>query len=303
MRSDALAAGSSDRELGRLVRAGVLRRIRPGAYVAADAWATLDDAQQHRVRARAVLRKAQTEVVLSHVSAVPEYGAPTWGLSLDDVHLTRTDRCAGRKEAGIRQHQGRLFSPDVVSRDGVDVTSATKLALDITTVASLEASLCVVNYLLHAQMTSPEDLVERYRWMENDPHTLRTDLVLRLADSRIESVGETRTFVLCWRESLPMPQLQYAVAGTRLDFAWPKHGKWLEFDGKQKYVQFARPGESVADVVLREKQREDMIRELTGWQCLRITWSDLERPSRLAARIRTFLGVPAVATIAARRWA
>ena len=75
----------------------------------------------------------------------------------------------------------------------------------------------------------------------------------------------------------------------RLDFAWPEHDVWLEFDGKEKYVKYLREGETATDAVLREKRREDRIRELTGWRCIRITWADLFFPDRLAARIRDML--------------
>jgi hypothetical protein len=40
---------------------------------------------------------------------------------------------------------------------------------------------------------------------------------------------------------------------------------------------------------MREKRREDRIRELTGWRCIRITWADLFHPERTAARIRAML--------------
>ena len=36
------------------------------------------------------------------------------------------------------------------------------------------------------------------------------------------------------------------------------------------------PGESASEVVVREKQREDMLRQL-GWQVVRWVWSDLSR--------------------------
>ena len=146
--------------------------------------------------------------------------------------------------------------------------------------------------------------------MENDPFTLRTGLVLRLADPRLESVGETRTHYVCWRQSIPAPELQFIVVGAdgreiaRLDFAWPERGKWLEFDGREKYVKYLRPGETITDAVLREKRREDLIREITGWQCLRVTWADLADPDRLGARIRRFLAaVPADLATPARRLA
>jgi len=41
--------------------------------------------------------------------------------------------------------------------------------------------------------------------------------------------------------------------------------------------------------VFREKKREDLIRAVTGWRCIRITWIDLEHPERTAARIRAVL--------------
>ena len=34
---------------------------------------------------------------------------------------------------------------------------------------------------------------------------------------------------------------------------------------------------------------EDLVRELTGWICIRVTWADLADPARLAARIRAAL--------------
>ena len=41
----------------------------------------------------------------SHLSSAVERGAPVWGLSLDQVHTTRTDRRNGRREAGIVHHR------------------------------------------------------------------------------------------------------------------------------------------------------------------------------------------------------
>lgn len=296
LRREALAAGYTDRDITKMVRSGLWHRIRHGAYVGARAWNELSNAEQHALLARAVLRQARAEMVLSHISALPEYGAPLWGLPTDVVHVTRRDRRAGRKESGVQQHQGILVPDDIAVRRGVEVTSATRTAIDITTVADTERSLVVVNHLLHEKHTTLEEVRDRYSSMERHPFTLHTDLVLRLADPRIESVGESRTFFLCWSQGLPVPEPQFIVPdqGTgevfRLDFAWPQHGVWLEFDGKEKYVKYLREGETVADAVLREKRREDRVRELTGWRCIRITWADLFFPERTAARIRAMLG-------------
>jgi hypothetical protein len=298
LRSELLEGGHSDRDLARLVRAGMLHRVRRGAYVDAAAWAAAGSGERHALVARAVVKQAQTGVVLSHVSAIPLYDGPTWGVPLDVVHVTRPDGRSGRRERGVRQHRGVLLDADVTTRHGLEVTSGTKTALDATTCLGTEASLVTVNHLLRGQFTTLVDLRERYASMAHDPFTLKTDLVLRLADPRLESVGETRTFFMLYRGGVPAPVPQYEVVdetGTvfaRLDFAWPELGVWLEFDGREKYIKYLGKDDSLVDVVLREKKRESRIAELTGWRCIRITWADLERPNATVARIIAMLGVP-----------
>jgi hypothetical protein len=296
LRRDALAAGYTDRDIARLVARGEWHRIRHGAYVAGALWQSFDAVQRHALTSRAVLIQARTPLVLSHLSAMPEYGGPMWGVPLDVVHVTRRDRRAGRKEAGVRQHQGILLPGDVEIRNGVEVTAAPRTAIDVTTVAGVEQSLAMINHLLHEGFTTIAEIRQRYTTMDKHPFTLATDLVLRLADGRIESVGESRVLYLMWRHGVPRAEPQLVVTDhsgreiARLDFAWPERKRWLEFDGREKYLKHLRPGESVADAVLREKRREDMIREITGWRCIRITWADLYHPERLAERILAFLG-------------
>lgn len=301
LRRQLIADGWNDRAIARQVSAGAWVRVRHGAYLPAPIWEQLDQTARHGARARAVQLQASTDVVLSHVSGLPEYDAPTWGLDLDEVHVTRKDGKVGRREAGVCQHSGVITDGDVVTRNGVEVMSATRLALEVTTVAPVESALCVVNDLLHRELTTPEALQERYASMTQWPRTLTTDLVLRLADKRIESVGESRTLHLCYRFRLPLPELQHEVydqAGVllgRVDFAWPELGVFLEFDGKVKYEKPFRAGESASDVVLREKRREAKICAATGWRCVRLDWSDLEHPELAVAKIRAALFPPVAA--------
>ena len=295
LRKTLLAHGHDDRSIARLVAGGVLVRVRRGAYADKAAYDGLDDDGRHGLRARAVVQQAGTRVVLSHVSGLPEWSAPTWGLDLSDVHVTRPDGRAGRREAGVRQHCGSLVAGDVVERHGLEVMSPTRLVLEVTTVADLESSLIVANHFLHCGATTKDALRKRYALMEYWPNTLRTDLVLRLADHRLESVGETRSFVLFFNHGLPAPEPQYAIVDTtgrviaRVDFAWPDLGVFLEFDGKVKYEKLLRPGQRASDVVVAEKEREQLICRLTGWRCIRITWTDLARPAVTAAMIHDSL--------------
>jgi hypothetical protein len=296
LRRELIQFGYNDRVLGSLTKSGALQKPRRGAYVDGPTYVGLDTAGQYAVRTRAVTKQANTSVVASHVTAAVEYDAPIWGLDLSVTHLTRTDGRAGRKEAGVQQHCGKIIDGDVVTRNGIHVMAATRTALEVTTVEPVEASLGVVNHLLHHQFTTLEELFSRYAAeeasFEHWPHSLSTELVLRLAHPKIESIGEGRTYFMCFRHSIPMPEPQVEIPDgfgqivARVDFAWPQFKVFLEFDGKIKYQKLLKEGESVTDVVLREKKREEMICRLTGWRCIRITWADLENPAATVAMIK-----------------
>jgi hypothetical protein len=179
LRMEAIDAGLTDRDIAKLVRAGDWHRIRHGAYCDGQLWRSLDLGGRHMLLARAVVRQSRTEVVLSHVSAVPEYGGPAHLLDLDMVHETRLDQRAGRAEAGVRQHQGVLLPEDVVVVHDVPVTSPTRTAIDVTTVAGLDESVAVVQHLLGAGHTTLAQVRARYASMVNNPYTGRTEVVLR----------------------------------------------------------------------------------------------------------------------------
>lgn len=295
LRGQLLDEGYNDKAIARLVKDGTWVRLRHGAYTEARTWQALDPVDRHALETRAVLAQARTSVVVSHTSGLPFYEAPVWGIELGQVHVTRTDGKAGRSEAGVCQHSGTIADGDVRWRSRLPIMDAARLGLEVTTVAGVEASLCVVSHLLHERHTTPAALAARYERMQQWPHTLHTDLVLRLADPRFESVGECRTYYLCFRQGLPMPEPQYEIKDENgrvvalVDFAWPELGVFLEFDGMVKYQKPFREGETASDVVVREKQRQDLICRLTGWRCIRIVWTDLARPERTAALIRSVL--------------
>jgi len=46
-----------------------------------------------------------------------------------------------------------------------------------------------------------------------------------------------------------------------------------------------REGETIEAAILREKAREDLLRELTGWLMIRLIWADLDHPVATANRI------------------
>jgi len=292
LRREALASGLDDKALKRAVRGGILVRVRHGAYTFAEAWNDATDEQRHLIRAAAVMRTVRCRCALSHTTAAILLGADVWDLDLDSVHLTRQDHKGGRREAGVIQHRGLLPPTEVVSVGDTPCTNAVRTALDVTTITDVEHALVVVSSMLRHGLVTEAELIEAAPAMTHVPGSLTTNLVLSLADARFDRPGEVRTFYALWREGIEAPVPQFEVLDTRgtlvaqLDFAWPSRRVWLEFDGRVKYERLRRPGESASDVVVREKKREDLVRRLTGWICVRITWADLAHPERIAARVR-----------------
>ncbi|MEO7351275.1 MAG: type IV toxin-antitoxin system AbiEi family antitoxin domain-containing protein [Marmoricola sp.] len=295
LRREAIALGYDDRALHRAMKARQIHRVRHGAYVFGDQWQPLDETARHLLTARAVLRTAHSAMALSHTTALIAMGAPLWDLPLDDVHTTRLDGRAGRREAGVAQHRGRVLPGDVTEIADMPVTSAVRTALDMTRIVDVEHSLVSMDWLLHTKALDKPELRSRAAAMNLSPGTLATDLTIRLADGRLESVGESRSNYLFWRGGLPKAEPQYTVYDergnlfARVDFAWAAYGVFLEFDGKVKYEKYRREGESVVDTILREKKREETICRLTGWRCIRIVWADLYKPEGTIAHIRGVL--------------
>lgn len=294
LRKDLIASGLTDRAIAGLVASGELHRVRYGSYVSGAAWAACSETERHSILVRAVVRRAHAVVAVSHISAAVEWSVGLWDVPLDVVHVTRRDQRAGRREAGVLQHLGELRDEDLIIRNGVTVTSPTRTAIDCACLLDVERALLVVCDLLHRGLTTMEDLRATEAFMSQWPGSLRVRLVLGLAETRCESVGERRFLYLAWKQGLPRPVPQHEVTDEegkryRLDFAWPEHQLWLEFDGRVKYQGLLKEGESATDVVLREKRREEEVARLTGWRCIRITWADLHNPERTAAKIRALL--------------
>jgi very-short-patch-repair endonuclease len=295
LRRQLISDGYDDAHLRALVAAGTLRRIRRGAYVEGVIWDSLSPADRHRAIARAVLMTAHPATVLTHVSAALELGAAVWGIPLDRVHTTRSDGIAGRRHRDWIQHRGTLAEDHVLEVNGVRVSKGARCAVEVSTIAPLEPSLVTANDLLHVGAMTKDEFTRLAHDARYWPNSLVTDLVVHLCDERMESVAETRTDVLCWTQRLPRPTPQVTVKDrhgrefARVDFAWVKHGVFLEFDGRIKYTKYRREDETLDEYLMREKKREEDICQVTGWVCIRIGWSDLAKPEATAERIRRLL--------------
>ncbi|WP_341230621.1 type IV toxin-antitoxin system AbiEi family antitoxin domain-containing protein [Nocardioides salarius] len=295
LRRDLVATGVHDNAIARLVRIGTLVRLRHGVYADARRWAAASKVDRHRMLSRGVMRLYDGDVALSHVSAALAYGAPDHGLPLDEVHLTELSGTGERVQAKVRHHRGGCREDEVVQRDGHKITAPARTALDTAALVERDAAVCVLDWFYQQQLTDPDELRRELRtrsvWSDH------LDLSLKLGYARVgsESVGESLARLAFLDAGLPEPVLQHEVRDDRgwligrVDFAWPEQRLIVEFDGREKYHSMRRDGESIEEMVLREKTREDRLREATGWTVIRITWADLHQPGRLLARLSRYL--------------
>lgn len=297
LRRDVIAAGYDDKALRRQVVGGTLRRIRQGAYCLAPLWASSTQEQRHLLTVKAVCRQYDDDVAVSHASAVLWWGAPLVGVQHQAVHLTHLDGEADRHQAGIVHHRGTCLVSDVSRAADHWVTSPTRTALDSCLTLPRRSALCVLDWFLHEGLTTTDELRQRAIGMGTWPGSLPMMHLLGLTDPRAESPGETLTRLLIHESDLPDPVSQLDISGTdgrwlaRVDFAWPDKMALLEFDGLRKLTSDLRDGETALDAVVREKRREDRLRE-AGWLVIRITWDDvLRHPARTIQRIRAFLAM------------
>jgi hypothetical protein len=228
------------------------------------------------------------------VSALVLHGIETWGADLDVVDVTRLASGASRQQPDVRHHVGVLDENDLVQVGEFIVTSPDRAVIETATLVPVESGLVSADSALHRGACTPDGLRAFFDRVNNWPHSQRIHVVLHHMDGRAENPGESRSRYLFWREGLPLPDLQRDVLdGGRViavtDFAWDEHQLFGEFDGKEKYVRYLRPGENPGDAVFREKKREDLIRRITGWRFIRLTWADLYHPGRTAASIRSMM--------------
>lgn len=286
-RGEALDSGIRDSQLRRAVDGKYLVKLRHGYYSPAEYANSLDPTQRHALQARAVSHRLGDQYALAGVSACAVQGIELWTDDLSTVHVVRIGGRSGRREAGIRFHEFALDPvTDVTAVGNVQTMTAPHAVWHASCDQSIESGLVCMNSALHQKIVAPAELEALAPSFERWPGSRGARIAYWLSDGRIETVGESRTYYLCWEQHIPCPEPQVDIVNdegvtvARTDFRWHLYRHVAEFDGMVKYVRYLRPGESVSDVVVREKARENLIRaEMYG--VTRIIWIDLAPAKRL----------------------
>lgn len=292
LRRTAIRAGYDDNWLNRMLKAGAVVRIRHGAYADPSVWTHLTPAERHVVLSRAVLQQYDDRVALSHASAHLLRGGPDWGLDLSTVNLTNLFGRGDRTQAGITHHHGTVRVGDITRHEPHWITSPGRTAVETAAAAEHVAAVCVLDWTLQQKLATREELAAYAEThMREWPGSIGLPRAVARADGRSESVGETRTRLnLNDHHIATEPQWKVLhpsgrVAGL-VDALLPDLGVMVEFDGAVKYGRLLKPGQTVSDVIRAERARELLLEELTGLRMVRFVWADLDRPDRMAERVR-----------------
>ena len=288
LRRDAVLAGWSDEELGRFARSGQWSRIRRGAY--ADGQLPANAVARHALLVAATLGSLRRPAVVSHQSAAVLLGLPVWGASLDRVHITRCPPASSQVAGPLRCHVARLRDDEVTSIGGFRVTDAARTVLDLARSLPFETAVVALDSVMHEGLVTRELIEQRLFDIAGTRGSRHAARVVRFADERSGSVGESRSRVLLHDLGHAPSALQHVITSStgafvaRTDFAWEEDKVVGEFDGRIKYGRLLRPGQDAGDAVFEEKLREDAIRDI-GWEVVRWTWVDLSAPAHLAERV------------------
>lgn len=195
------------------------------------------------------------------------------------MHLVRLDRGSSRYEVATKHHVlTHDISKDLTVAAGLPVVNVARTVWEVATGATLEAAVCTADSALRRYPEIEGDLGTIAGTFDRRPGSRRARAAVRLADGRAESPGESLSRVLFHLRGIPKPELQHkiydrdGVLVAVTDFYWEDFCHVGEFDGKEKYSKYLRPGESPADAVFREKRREDVVRGrqlgMTRWAWL-----------------------------------
>lgn len=292
------AAGVSEAQLAKLVRAGELVQLRHGIYAKARlvAAAETDPALGHALQVAGATARNR-EGVASHQSA-----AQMWGLRLlkkpPDEMVTLTvapgARVGSYRRANVIRHAAELPGEHVTKLYGMPATTAARTVIDIARSSPFMEGVVVTDSALYERRASKTELrrvLARCDWW---PGRSRAGKVVDFANGLAESVFESCARVMFDEQGLPPPELQVHITGrdrtvvARVDFFWRRYGVIAEADGLLKYDSGER--------AIAERKRDRLLQE-AGFDVIHFTWQELfSDPARVAARIREAFGR------ASRRW-
>lgn len=294
---EAESLGGSGRELRTACRRGLLVRVRRGTYCPRDVWDALDSRERHILAIRAAIRRVRGPFLVAGRSAAALWDLPYAATELDDVLLLVPYPGGGSTEPGVRRTAASFDSAEHHVARGIPVTSYTRTALDVARGLDPVRGVAVLDWARsrrNPHAVGAEDLLrewDRARFARGSASLRR---LIEFSTSLSDSVGESECRAAIHRAGFEVPVLQREWRDSEgvmeTDFYWESVNVAGEFDGKMKYTRAEFTGGDPAEVVWREKRREDRLRRQVD-RVVRLITADVHRPVVLAG-ILDDAGVP-----------
>jgi hypothetical protein len=185
-----------------------------------------------------------------------------------------------RPTVGLMVHQ-RVGAP-LQRVAGRLATAPAWTAVEVARQLRRPRALATLDAALHSLACTPRELEGAVREQKGRRGIVHVRELLEYADGRAESGMESEARQVMIDYGLPLPELQYEIAGRhgevwRVDFAWPEYRVAAEYESIDWHAGRAE--------MISDKTRFGGIQE-TAWTVIPIVVDDVRRhPWRLAERI------------------
>jgi hypothetical protein len=282
----ARAFGLTRHGLARLVKDGVLVSSRHGVYAAAVATDTSDPVRAHAILVHQAQLASIRQWYAARRSSALLLGLPLIGRPPERAQLVREGSQRGAHGRDRELRVSPLPSADRCEFEGISMCTPARTVIDIARAESFRNGVVVADAALRRGV-DPADLHAVLARMRRWPGVARARLVVRFADGRAESPGESLVRVACLAEQLPVPEPQVEVWFWgrflgRVDLMIGDCLLAIESDGAIKFDQ--------ALVLPALLSRQEYLRD-AGVDVLRTNWDETFKDTsefgrRLRERIR-----------------
>jgi hypothetical protein len=244
------------------LRTGTLHRVHRGVY------ALGHKRLSEKGMYMAAVLAAGERAALASLSAAALWKA--WRRPVHQIHvLVPGDR---RPQQGFRLHTTRHLDPrDVTELDGIRVTTMARTLVDLTDVLTAHQLANVIHEAAFHERFDRKATREAIARANGRPNLNRLEQALEANGAGTRSQLEDRFLSLI--AGLPEPLVNTRIEGIEVDFAWP--GLVVELDGPGHL----RPRSRAQD------QERDAILSAAGYEVVRLTATDLDRPEALLRRL------------------
>jgi hypothetical protein len=273
--SQAQAAGWTSAQLETAVRREELSIVARSVYAPTDLVASLPDVERHLLDVRAAILSAGPGWHAARRSAALLHGLPLIGRTPVAAQLLRDVRGRGK---GRDRHEriARLPTTQRQVVDDVPVVSVARTVVDMARQEGFRNGLVAADAALRKGSTREElraVLAGQRRW----PGVVVARAVVRAADGRAESPGESVTRAALYLEGLPPgePQVEvwrYGAFVARVDLLLAEQLLVVESDGAIKFT-----GAGVLPALL---ERQESIRDC-GLEVVRTSWGETFKDTRV----------------------